>query len=506
MDDQQRICPSTLGTNVMCACRCMCHEGVHHRLTNGLPNCWALRNVLAQHTLFNAHNLVVLCSLDCSFYMIMGMQSAHTPHHAVVEAVAVLQAHLSIVLQHWDEHIRCVSLLDDDQMRHPMQQLASLSTAMLRAPTRAARSPSCVLKRPCPAHCDVGNCIVLDGRPSRPTRQPGLSTTSHLVAGALAGIVSRTATAPLETVRLCSMTGTRALMSRPHATHHHNHLHPVAQSSPNVLHVIMSIAHRDGWRGLFRGNAANVLKSAPQKAIDFFAFEAFKASPWLQGWSSGPAATLTAAGMAGATSASILYPLEVLRSRITCDPAFAGASVVGAARAIVAKEGLPALYRGWLPAVAAIVPEAAIVYGCFDLLKRSYARVTGQQEAGMAASLAFGVTSSFLGQMVSYPLETVSRRMQLAGSDAVLLHCAQRLWASEGVAGFYRGLPAATARTVPMVCVWVFSVFVHSHPQQALFSFATYELVRRWLLALEEQQQPTCVVQQSLARHSRLVQ
>ena len=31
-----------------------------------------------------------------------------------------------------------------------------------------------------------------------------------------------------------------------------------------------------GWRGLYRGNATNVLRSAPQKALDFFAFDVFK--------------------------------------------------------------------------------------------------------------------------------------------------------------------------------------------------------------------------------------
>lgn len=385
-----------------------------------------------------------------------GVCAPHLNVHAspVVEAVAMINAHLALILQQWDERIRAVSQPDDGRLPHPIQQLASLSTTILRAPRAHIR-------RPCKAHCDVGNCVTLHGRshppkhhqrcglPSSPA--PGTSTGGHLVAGALAGIVSRTATAPLETVRLCSMTGTRTFLPCKRTTHSTKPTTVSQQSSTNrhVLDMITSIARRDGWRSLFRGNAANVLKAAPQKAIDFFVFEALKGSPWLATWAS-PAATLTAAGLAGATSASVLYPLEVLRSRITCDPRFAGASVAGTARAIVATEGPRALYRGWLPAVAAIVPEAAIVYGCFDMLKRSYARVTGQQEAGMAASLAFGVTASFLGQLVSYPMETVSRRMQLARSDAVL-QCAQTLWAAEGVGAFYRGLPAATARTVPMV-------------------------------------------------------
>jgi hypothetical protein len=63
--------------------------------------------------------------------------------------------------------------------------------------------------------------------------------------------------------------------------------------------------------------------------------------------------------------------------------------------------------------VAAILPEAAITYGLFDLLKRGFAKASGQKEAGVAPSLAAGVLAAFAGQTVAYPLETVSRRMQV---------------------------------------------------------------------------------------------
>lgn len=77
------------------------------------------------------------------------------------------------------------------------------------------------LGRACPARCDVGSCVVLRRKTDQAgslTQQHGqhdalgVGAAGHLLAGALAGAVSRTATAPLETVRLCSMAGTCTMM------------------------------------------------------------------------------------------------------------------------------------------------------------------------------------------------------------------------------------------------------------------------------------------------------
>lgn len=70
----------------------------------------------------------------------------------------------------------------------------------------------------------------------------------RLISGAIAGALSRTAVAPLETIRtnLMVRTGRRI-------------------SVAGMFHTIME---RDGWRGLFRGNGVNVLRVAPSKAIE----------------------------------------------------------------------------------------------------------------------------------------------------------------------------------------------------------------------------------------------
>lgn len=69
----------------------------------------------------------------------------------------------------------------------------------------------------------------------------------RLISGAIAGAVSRTAVAPLETIRTHLMVGSNG------------------HSSTEVFNSIMKT---EGWTGLFRGNFVNVIRVAPSKAVE----------------------------------------------------------------------------------------------------------------------------------------------------------------------------------------------------------------------------------------------
>ena len=156
----------------------------------------------------------------------------------------------------------------------------------------------------CNERCDVGGCVVIhDGEKHGGRKTRDTNPWGHLFAGAFAGAASRTATAPLETLRLSAMTG-------------------AIPAELSTMQAARSVCETQGWRSLYKGNLTNVLRSAPQKALDFFAFDAFKRLLGdRHGQDPGPLRTFAAAGMAGATSNVILYPLEVVRSRLTVDSA-----------------------------------------------------------------------------------------------------------------------------------------------------------------------------------------
>lgn len=51
--------------------------------------------------------------------------------------------------------------------------------------------------------------------------------------------------------------------------------------------------------------------------------------------------------------------------------------------------------------------------GMFDLLNKAYMRCTRKEKPGVGVAVAAGVVSSCLAQSVSFPLETISRRLQV---------------------------------------------------------------------------------------------
>lgn len=75
----------------------------------------------------------------------------------------------------------------------------------------------------------------------------GNPSMRKLISGAIAGAVSRTVVAPLETIRTHLMVG-----SLGHST----------------TEVFQNIMESDGWKGLFSGNLVNVIRVAPSKAIE----------------------------------------------------------------------------------------------------------------------------------------------------------------------------------------------------------------------------------------------
>ena len=76
--------------------------------------------------------------------------------------------------------------------------------------------------------------------------------------------------------------------------------------------------------------------------------------------------------VAGSISAAATTPLDVLKTRMMTGQAFGASSVLTAAKLIVAKEGVGALYRGIVPRVALIGPGCAVFFMVYELVHKTY--------------------------------------------------------------------------------------------------------------------------------------
>lgn len=96
----------------------------------------------------------------------------------------------------------------------------------------------------------------------------------------------------------------------------------------------------------------NVIKIAPESAIKFTAYEQVKRI--IRGSETRPMSIFerfVAGACAGSVSQTIIYPMEVLKTRLALRKTGQYNGMIDAAKKIYLKEGVRAFYRGYIPNV-----------------------------------------------------------------------------------------------------------------------------------------------------------
>eukprot|EP00737_Agarophyton_chilense_P004160 gb/GEZJ01005104.1/.p2 GENE.gb/GEZJ01005104.1/~~gb/GEZJ01005104.1/.p2 ORF type:complete len:385 (-),score=44.12 gb/GEZJ01005104.1/:711-1865(-) len=284
------------------------------------------------------------------------------------------------------------------------------------------------------------------------------NSVKYLIAGAIAGIVSRTAVSPLEVVATVNMC--------------------TSGTAPPLLRQLRLLLQTEGLRGFFKGNAANCLKVAPTKGIQFVAFEALKRVLFRLREGRHPGANakplcawerFIAGGLAGMTAASLCYPLDTAKTLLTAHPE----RFSGVLRTIVAfsrQHGPRALYRGLSPTLVAMMPYAGLDFAIYEQLKLVYMR-RNNKEANLAILLVIGAFAGAVAQTACHPLDVVRKRLQLQGIGgrpvqySSMLQAATGIIKNEGPLALYRGLQPMYISAIPSAGV---SYVVYESVKKAL--------------------------------------
>lgn len=157
---------------------------------------------------------------------------------------------------------------------------------------------------------------------------------------------------------------------------------------------------------MWRGNGINVLKIAPETALKFAAYEQMKRL--IRGEDASRQMSIVerfyAGAAAGGISQTIIYPMEVLKTRLALRKTGQYAGIADAAAKIYKNEGARSFYRGYVPNILGILPYAGIDLAVYETLKRRYiASHDNNEQPSFLVLLACGSTSSALGQLCSYP-------------------------------------------------------------------------------------------------------
>ena len=174
-----------------------------------------------------------------------------------------------------------------------------------------------------------------------PQTSPAAMSAKLVFAGAVAGIISRTLCAPIEMVSTVMMCRGDACVS--------------------MRDELSRTWQAEGLRGMFKGNGANCLKVAPSRGTQFLVYEFVKKMLVTRNLGMDVAknslhagSRLFSGGVAGMVAATIVYPLEVVKTMLTLYPEEC-TSIPGALKKVFRTGGVGALYRGLGPTLVAMV-------------------------------------------------------------------------------------------------------------------------------------------------------
>lgn len=284
--------------------------------------------------------------------------------------------------------------------------------------------------------------------------------TRRMICGGLAGMIAKTATNPLERIKMLSQTGE----------------HGVVSTQPGVAGVFQlyrSILHREGFLGLWAGNGINLLRVFPAKAVVFSSNDLYQ-----QMWRKFTAhraeteGAFVCGGLAGMTATLATYPLDFARGRIAGKLAAApGQKMYGGILSTlvltVKDEGFLALYKGATPTLLGAMPYEGIKFGTVGFLEAVFPQ---DILSPSVQKMIFGGLGGVLAGVITYPNDTVRRLLQLQGSRGTTHNfdgywdCVRQTIRQHGIKRLYAGLTINLVRMAPNTAV----------------QFGSYELLKQF--------------------------
>jgi solute carrier family 25 (adenine nucleotide translocator) protein 4/5/6/31 len=267
-----------------------------------------------------------------------------------------------------------------------------------------------------------------------------IKTGNFMLDFALGGVsaaISKTAVAPIERVKLLLQTQDA------------NAKITGEKKYKGIVDCLVRVPKEEGVSAFWRGNLANVIRYFPTQALNFAFKDTYKKvfcpfNPKTDFWKFF-LGNLASGGAAGATSLTVVYPLDFARTRLAADVGkgsdrqFKG--LTDCLSKIYKSDGAKGLYQGFGVSVIGIIAYRACYFGGYDTLKRVLF-TDGKTSIIFKFIVAQFVTG--LSGLFSYPLDTVRRRLMMQSGRADVLYngtidCVRKIYHKEGGRAFFKG-------------------------------------------------------------------
>ncbi|KAE8877187.1 hypothetical protein PF005_g12122 [Phytophthora fragariae] len=289
-------------------------------------------------------------------------------------------------------------------------------------------------------------------------KKGSISTVSKsFLAGGVAGIVAKSALAPLDRVKILFQVNDQ---------HQFNFR--------NAARMARNIYVHDGFHALFRGNMLNILRVIPYAGLQHSGFDFFRhkfhAYNFRKAEREGSAEVpklsnlqlVTAGSLAGGLSLTVAYPLDIVRARYMVQMGkHRYTSIYEAVVTMYKVEGVRCFSRGLVPSLLGTLPYTGIGFSLNERFKiwtlelqrrrleHKYGESAHMPSLNPLTKFVCSYFAACIAQTSTYPMDTIRRRIQtdgyVSGSQAKMQYTgvvatARIILAREGWRGLFKGV------------------------------------------------------------------
>jgi len=272
-----------------------------------------------------------------------------------------------------------------------------------------------------------------------------LGFAENFMLSGVAAAVSKTAAAPIERVKLLVQNQgemlKQGILDKPYN---------------GVVDCTTRTLKSEGVTAFWRGNMANVIRYFPTQALNFAfkdtvknMFKTAKDAPQYEKF----AKNILSGGVAGSLSLMFVYSLDYCRTRLANDAKSKDgkrqySGMIDVYAKTIKSDGIQGLYRGFVISCVGIFIYRGMYFGLYDSIKP----ILLGDNASVFLSFLLGWVVTVTAGLMSYPIDTIRRRMMMTSGQAVKykgsMDCAIQVLKNEGFMSLMKGAGANILRGV----------------------------------------------------------
>ncbi|XP_068619593.1 mitochondrial glutamate carrier 1-like [Battus philenor] len=276
-------------------------------------------------------------------------------------------------------------------------------------------------------------------QPEKP-KQPEFHLLPKIVNGSIAGIVGVSVVFPLDLVKTRLQNQTVGPKGERQYT--------------SMLDCFKKTYRAEGYFGMYRGSAVNILLITPEKAIKLAANDYFRYYLTRSDGTLPIINQMAAGGMAGACQIVITTPMELLKiqmqdaGRVAAQAKAEGRTIeritaTQLTKRLIKERGIFGLYKGVTATAARDISFSVVYFPMFAMLNALGA--TDKSQPPFWWSFLSGCASGSTAALAVNPMDVIKTRMQTLTKGtgerqySSIMDCLLTTWKNEGVTAFFKG-------------------------------------------------------------------